>query len=531
MSDRVEALRGWRDDWAGLRVAILGLDAAGFSVADTLTELGVTTTVFAGRAEQNLALMERADLLAVIGAGLWQPESGGGLGDSFAIDALVRFGPELVIVTSEFLPNHPLVRWAESRLIPLWGEIELAWRLRDKTARPDEQGKLRPAEWFTVTGATGTAETIQLATAMMSAAGHRVIACGDSNALVLDAIRDPGGFDALVVSFSPFQRQLSSSVSAHTSVCLNVAVDDTRFGGDSTTDQHLDYADSSSAGGGIYANTKIACLFNRDVIATRSMVEEADVVEGCRAIGFGLGVPGPSDFGVVSEYLLDRAFLADRYTGALEIESMQQLEKVGLDAPHLVTVVLAASALARSFDVSIEQIRSTITSFHEVGDRLKTIACRSGVSWIDNSGATNSWAQGAAIASFESIVWIVDGVSADGTDLALTIKTIGPRLRAAVMIGSGGVKLRAFFARHAPLLPVLEVESADTDEVMHEAVRLAAAVAHAGDVVLLAPSSASINGSLDRVDCGRRFAAAVWDMLGDDSHDGKTPRSGSTKDE
>jgi hypothetical protein len=81
------------------------------------------------------------------------------------------------------------------------------------------------------------------------------------------------------------------------------------------------------------------------------MVEEADVVEGCRAIGFDLGVPGPSDLGVVDGILVDRAFLEDRRTSALELTTVADLAARGL-ARRIVANILAASALARSLDVA-----------------------------------------------------------------------------------------------------------------------------------------------------------------------------------
>src|SRR5690606_38438388 len=101
-----------------------------------------------------------------------------------------------------------------------------------------------------------------------------------------------------------------------------------------------------------YRNTRTAAIYNRADSATLTMVEEADVIEGCRAIGFDLGIPGPSDFGIADGILCDRAFLDDRRESALELITLDELESTGLATPHMVANVLAAAALTRSIGVS-----------------------------------------------------------------------------------------------------------------------------------------------------------------------------------
>lgn len=483
----VAALRSWHDDWSGLRVAVLGLGVTGFSVADTLAELGAEVLVLAGSADP-----ERTDLLDVIGVRHVVTDlaaTGAGL--------LVDFGPDLVVASPGFAPGHPVVIAAAEAGAHVWGDVELAWRLRDKVSPP--------AEWFTVTGTNGKTTTVQLVTAMMLADGKRVVACGNVGVPVLDAIRDPLGFDALVVELSSFQLHYTESVSAHSSVCLNVA------------DDHLDWHGSAdayaSAKAVVYERTRVACVYNRDDGATMAMVEQAEVVDGCRAIGFGLGVPGPSDFGIVDDILCDRAFLDDRFTSAIEITTTVQLDTAGLGAPHMVSNVLAAAALARSFDVAPEAVRAALKQFRVDPHRTETVASSGEVSWVNDSKATNPHAAEASISAFDSVVWVVGGLF-KGVDIAELVASVGPRLRAAIVIGRERDSVLSAFARHAPELPLFEVDTADTDEVMPIAVRLSAVVAKPGDVVLLAPAAASMDQFTDYADRGRRFTAAVHDMLG-----------------
>ena len=121
-------------------------------------------------------------------------------------------------------------------------------------------------------------------------------------------------------------------------------------------DVHLDFHGSrdayAQAKATVYANTRLACVYNKADPATMAMVEDAEVQEGCRAIGFGLGSPGLSDFGMIQDIVLDRAFLDDRHNAALELTTHGELAAAGLGSPHMVANVLAASALARAVGVS-----------------------------------------------------------------------------------------------------------------------------------------------------------------------------------
>jgi UDP-N-acetylmuramoylalanine--D-glutamate ligase len=395
------------------------------------------------------------------------------------------------------------VVWAGEQGIPTWGDIELAWRLRDKVSPP--------AEWITVTGTNGKTTTVQLAEHILQTAGERAVAVGNVGVPVLDAIRDPSGFDFLVVELSSFQlhwlrREGPGSLEPLASVCLNIAEDHLDWHGSREA-----YAEAKST---VYANTRVACVYNRDVEETRRMVEDAEVQEGCRAIGFGLSAPGPSDLGVVDDLVLDRAFAEDRQHSAIELSTLGELDMAGLSAPHMVANVLAACALTRAAGVSAQTTRLALSSFRVDHHRMEPVAFRDNVRWVNDSKATNPHAAEAALRSYDSVVWIVGGLL-NGVDIAHLVEAQASRVRAAIVIGQDRDALLAAFARHAPNVPLFEVMAADTEDVMPEAVRLAALVAQQGDVVLLAPAAASMDQFVDYADRGRRFAVAVHEHLGD----------------
>jgi UDP-N-acetylmuramoylalanine--D-glutamate ligase len=487
---RVTGLTSWRSEWGGLRVAVLGLGLTGFSVADTLVELGADVFVLAASARD-----EQKQLLEVIGGRYLEHDLGS------VPDELVGFNPELIVVSPGFHPDSPVLVWASQRATPIWGDIELAWRLRDKI--------LPVAEWILVTGTNGKTTTTQLATHMLEADGRRVAAVGNVGIPVLDAVRYPAGFDVLVVELSSYQlhwlgQTREGTLSPWASVCLNLA------------DDHLDWHGSlaayRAAKAKVYTNTRVAAVFNRADEATRRMVEEAEVIEGARAIGFGLDAPGPSDFGVVDGILCDRAFLDERATTALELTTHAELDSVGLGAPHSTANVLAASALVRSLGVPPAVVRSSLRDFRLDAHRTEIIATRNGIVWIDDSKATNPHAAAASLRAHGSVVWIVGGLL-KGVDIDELVRVHSGRLSAAVVIGADRSALLSAFERHAPTVAVFEVDETETRDVMPSAVRLAAAAAKVGDVVLLAPAAASMDQFTDYKDRGEQFAQAVRHAL------------------
>ena len=498
-TDRVLALSSWHDDWRGMRAAVLGLGVTGFSVADTLAELGAQVRVIYRGGDT-----DRERLLEVIGA-----EWAGLDDDAQQLAALEAFAPDLVIVSPGYRPDHPLTEWAIAQGIVVWGDIELAWRLRDKTTRI--------ADWICVTGTNGKTTTTQLTAHMLHAGGLRVAPVGNIGTPVLDALRDPQGYDVLVVELSSYQLHRLGEISPFSSACLNLAED------------HLDWHGSmeayTRAKAHIFDGVQIACVYNRADTATERMVEDADVVEGARAISFGLDSPPPSGFGMVDGILVDRGFHDERRNEAYELVTLDELRETGLASPHLVENVLAAAALARSRGVTPEQIAMAVLSFKLDAHRVQHLGSTSaapGVAWVDDSKATNAHAADAALRAYERVVWLVGG-QLKGVDIAALVAKHAPRLRGAVVLGADRAEVLAALAQHAPGVPVLEAASVDTDEVMTEAVAAAASLASAGDTVLLSPAAASLDQFTDYTDRGRRFQAAVRALTGGDAGDDHAP--------
>lgn len=479
---RIDQLKSWRDDWTKLKVAVIGLGVTGFSVADTLAELGADVHVFA-----ELADVEHLDILDVLGV-----KHTTGLEATGLPAALVDFGPELLITSPGVKPSSPIVLWASEKEIPVWVDIDLAWRLRDKTERV--------ADWLCVTGTNGKTTTVQLATNMLQSAGLRAVSCGNIGVPILDCIRDPEGFDALVIELSSFQLHYLGDISPHASALLNIDHDH--------IDWHESFENYRNAKGKVYRNTQVACIYNVGDSVTEKLVEEADVVEGARAIGFTVGSPSVSQIGYAGDILCDRAFIEQRRTEAQELATLDDINEIGVLTPHLMANIAAAAALVRSLGISADAVREGIRTFKLDRHRIEVVLERDGIMWIDDSKATNPHAASASLASFESIVWVVGGLL-KGVDIQPLVEKFASKLRGAVVIGLDREPIMAALQDIAPSVPVIEIVSDDSSEVMPKAANAALALAQSGDTILLAPAAASMDQFKDYADRGNKFAAAA----------------------
>jgi UDP-N-acetylmuramoylalanine--D-glutamate ligase len=471
----------WHADWSDLSAVVLGLGKSGFSVVDTLVELGVSTTAIAKSANPEIL-----DLVAVIGAEVL-------LGDEPELLEQVQTKPDFAIVSPGFPPSHPLVLRLAEQGVAVYSDIDLAWRLRDKTERL--------ASWLVVTGTNGKTTTTELVAHMLRAANYRAVACGNIGTPVLDMVRDPEGFDYLVLELSSFQLHYSHELNPSVSAFLNFA------------DDHLDWHGSRSeylaAKSKIFSGSELALVFNEQDGNTFDAAKQASVMEGARGVSFTLGIPGRSMVGYVEEFLVDRAFLEERADSALEIAQLEDLEQIGPVTDQLRQNVAAATAMVRALDVAPALIRSAIRSFVIAPHRVQLVAEVDGVRFIDDSKATNAHAAAASIASFESVVWIVGGLL-KGVDISPLLEKHSKKLRAAVVIGADTSELERLFGEKLPELPLKVL----TNAPMSNAVAAAVEFAQPGDTVLLAPAAASMDQYRDYADRGLAFQTEVRKRFG-----------------
>ncbi len=473
--------------WPQAKVVVAGLGASGFAAADGLLELGADVEVL--DESESAANNEKATLLEIL-------------------DATVRLGPgatatlpadvDLVVTSPGWRPSAPLLAQAAQRGIPVWGEVELAWRM----SLPD-----RRVPWLAVTGTNGKTTTVGMLESMLTAAGLRTSAVGNVGRPIVEAVLDDVAYDVLAVELSSFQLHWTNSLALHSAAVLNLAPDHLEWYADragwppGTADPMAAYVADKAR---IYSRVTHSCIYNVADPATERLVEEAEVTEGARAIGFTLGIPAPSMVGVVDDLIVDRAFIPQRRDSAVELAKLSDVVPY---APHNVANALAAAALARSFGVPPTAVASGLQRLRLGDHRIQTVAEVGGVRYVDDSKATNPHAAAASLQAFDSVVWIAGG-QAKGTTFDDLVQQVGPRLRAAVLLGVDRQVIADALARHAPEVPV-NIVGLNDHGAMQQAVELAASHARPGDVVLLAPGCASKDMYTDYAARGAAFAAAV----------------------
>jgi len=491
--ERLERL-GREDSWEGIRAVVAGMGVSGFAAADNLTHLGASVIALDDSDAGDRG--EKATLLEILGA-----EIRLGPGST----AVLPEGVDVVITSPGWRPDSALLVQASERGVPVWGEVELAWRLRAVNPATGE-----PAPWLAITGTNGKTTTVQMLERMLLAGGLRAVACGNVGLPIVEAVMadqsDAGqAYDVLAVELSSFQLHYTSSMRAHSAAVLNVAED------------HLDWYDSmsetapmksySADKGRIYEGVQHSCVYNAQDPVTEQLVRDADVAEGARAIGFTLGTPSVGMLGLVDDVLADRAFVEDRQSAAAELCTLADL---ATPAPHFVANALAAAALARSVGVEPAAIREALRSFVPDGHRIAEVGTFDEVRWVDDSKATNPPAALASLQAYDPVVWIAGGL-AKGARFDDLVQRVRDRLRGVVLLGADAPLIADALARHAPDVPVFRLDPGETSP-MDRVVAQAAAFARPGDTVLLAPGCASMDMFANYGARGDAFVEAVHRM-------------------
>ena len=493
-------LTTWDANWSELSVVVTGLGVTGFSVADTLAELGATVVVIDGQdTAQN---RQAADTLKIVGVKevLLGPSAVTELPDA----AMVNGKIDVVITSPGWRPDHPVLLAAEAAGIPVWGDIEFAWRVRQRAGK-------RTAKWVVLTGTNGKTTVATMAQSMARAQGLDAIAVGNVGTPILDAIRYPEGFDLFIVELSSFQLHWLHHIEPEASIVLNLAPDH--------LDWHGSFDNYADAKAKVYENTKVAAIYNDEQPTTMKMVEDADVIEGCRAIGITTDTPQRSMLGVVDDLLVDRAFHEKRASQAYELAAFAD---IGTPAPkHMVFNALAAAALVRAVGVEPAAVRAGLRTYEPEPHRIQAVAHFHDVLWVDDSKGTNPHATNAALATYDPIVWIAGGL-AKGATYEDLVRQHRQRIKAVILLGTDQTPLLAALQRHAPDVPVYAdylqdttVEIADGAAVMSEVVKLAHRIAEPHDTVLLSPAAASMDQFPNYNVRGEIFTETIAQLLSD----------------
>ncbi|MGA9871883.1 MAG: UDP-N-acetylmuramoyl-L-alanine--D-glutamate ligase [Rhodococcus sp. (in: high G+C Gram-positive bacteria)] len=402
------------------------------------------------------------------------------------------FGDVSLVVTSPGLrPDAPVLAAASARAIPVWGDVELSWRI-------DRAEIYGPAtQWLVVTGTNGKTTTTSMLASILSSANLVGVACGNIGLPVLDALQSTPHPSVLAVELSSFQLFWAPSVRPAAGTVLNIAED------------HLDWHGGMDG----YVEAKARAL--RGDVAVVGLDDPRAAALGAaapagRVFGFRLGEPAVGELGVSDGYLIDNAFGA-----AVALLPLAEVVPAG---PAGTMDALAAAGLARSIGVSVDAVAEGLRTYELGAHRASVVRVENGVTFVDDSKATNPHAARSSLLAYDRVVWIAGGLL-KGASVDELVAEVAPRLAAAFVIGRDGSEIAEALARHAPDVPVVTFAAGDdagvtdvaqdAEAVMRAVVRSAAERAQPGDTVLLAPAAASLDMFIDYGHRGRSFAAAV----------------------
>jgi UDP-N-acetylmuramoylalanine--D-glutamate ligase len=370
------------------------------------------------------------------------------------------------VVPSPGVPDsHPVFAAALAAVVPIRSEFDLARQWDD-----------RPL--VAITGTNGKTTVTELTRLMLEASGRRAAAVGNTEVPLVAALEDPTT-EVFVVEASSFRLLHSQRFAPDVGTWLNLAPDH--------LDNHASLAAYTDAKARIWADQSADQIavgnLGDPVVAAR--LQEAPG----RHVTFGLSA--------AADHHLDgdRLVLAD----GTVLARVGELHRA---FPHDLANALAAAASALPAGATVDGARQALLGFRGLPHRVALVGEAGGVRWFDDSKATAPHATRAAVQGFESVVLIAGGRN-KGLDLA-ELAQDAERIRAVVAIGESSAEVEAAFQGRRPVR---------TAGSMDEAVAAAAAVAEAGDVVLLSPACASFDWYRSYAERGHDYVRAVREHL------------------
>jgi len=450
-------------------ILVVGLGVTGEAVARRLaaatgagTDAGTAAVTVVDDNPSAPRFAERAEALEALGVGVVGAPSPEALAELVSAATLV--------VPSPGVPEaHPVYRLAAGAGVPVRSEVELAGAAAARRGLP----------LVAVTGTNGKTTVTTLVAEMLSAGGVPALAAGNIGRPLIDAVHDED-VDVVVAEVSSFQLRFTETFRPRVAVFLNVAEDH--------LDWHPTFDDYVAAKARIFANQAgdDLLVFNAD----DEHVAAAAKAAPARSTAFTLR---------------RRSGSWRRHGGRLlrpDGAPLVAVADLARSGPHDVANALAAAAAAAELGASDDAVRQVLTTFSGLPHRVTPVGQSGGVTFVDDSKATNPHAALAALAGFDPVVLVAGGRN-KGLDLGVLRQEAG-RIRAVVAIGEAAGEVEAAFAG---LRPVHRAVS------MAEAVRLGAELAEPGDTVLLSPACASFDWYTSYAARGDDFAREVRALL------------------
>ena len=441
-------------------VLVLGLGRSGMAAASLLQRDGAHVVV---RDEgETVELAERADRLRQIGVRVE-------LGNHF--DAAARF--DFAVLSPGIAPERPVVTELRRQKTPVLSELELAYRYC-----------LCPI--VAITGTNGKTTTTELINLMLETAGKRTIAAGNIGNALSNAAEQSAGLDALVVETSSFQLEAIEQFRPNIAIWLNLTPD------------HIDRHGSMEE----YARAKARIFMNQT--ADDFAIVSVEILNWLKQLGIQpkARLITVSAYGEKADLWMDGQTIWCRLPECNGI--LLKMDETNLRGLHNAENILATFAAGLAMQLPVAAIREALGTYCPQAHRCEVVAAKEGVTFINDSKATNVDAVEKALRSLPGSVVLIAGGRDKGLNFSTIKEVIAEKVKLAVLIGETQGKIDRAWG---------DVTPCERANSMGEAVRMAVSHARCGDTVLLSPACASFDMFQNYEHRGDEFKKEVLALL------------------
>ena len=390
-------------------------------------------------------------------------------------------GVGLAIVSPGWRVDHPLISLVRGAGIEMISEIDLAWKVKQQIC-PNQR-------WIALTGTNGKTTTVQMLESMLIESGINAKACGNLGYTAIEAVVNSRA-DILALELSSFQLEWSNLAHFEAGAILNIAED------------HIDWHQSFEK----YLAAKLKISQLADLVILNK--DDQHLAKNGKTLSkpitwISLQVPSKGEIGLVENLIVDRAFIKD------DAEALFEISDVTPSVGHNVSNAMAAATLARSVGAKSDAIGNALRNFKLDHHRLEVVHKSGGITFINDSKATNPHAAIAALYSQMESIWIAGGL-AKGAAMDELAQRCKNRIKAAILIGSDAPIIKEALLKQAPNLAIYTTDlNLKGMDVMRSVMSIVKEIAVSGDVVLLAPACASMDQFKNYADRGESFTAAA----------------------
>jgi len=381
-----------------------------------------------------------------------------------------------VIILSPGVPSDlTILKNARARNIPVWSEIELAYRFSDAT-------------WMAMTGSSGKSTTVSLLGSIMEASAAKYVVAGNIGVPLIGAVNTLSHSGFVVAEVSSFQLENIDLFRPHVAVVINLLKN------------HLDRYENEEA----YYNAKkeIARNLTKDDVLilngkdTRLRVWAEEFADRSAIAFFGTREPGHD-----CAYC-ENGVLYTQFGGVTE--AVVELDKMKISGPHNQDNACAAALAAKSVGLPTIAIASGIVSFAGLPHRMEFVSEVNGVRYYNDSKATTAESVLCAVTAFGRNVHLIAGGRDKGCDFSIVKDALRTNARGVYLIGEAAGRISREWNELAPVAVYVSLEAA---------VRQASANAQRGDVVVLSPGCSSFDMFASYEDRGEAFRTIVRTLV------------------